>query len=241
MRSFTAKKVLVSGLTANVKVIAEGNEVVINMSGGHIDQLAMNQTGDAVSIGKSSGSSPTTIQHGDGKYTMNITGSTVGAMAFGSGAKAVGSLVIGGNMSTSMGDIEIRVPKGTELTFQDISGKVEIGDTEGPVIGTFSDDNHTIGHVHDVDLTVKDGYITVHRIDGKATLKAEDTATIDVMAAELSELKATSTGHATVRVNGKADHATFTQSGKAKIVVSQVVQRPVVNAEKPDRIRTNWQ
>lgn len=140
------------------------------------------------------------------------------------------NISIGGSETENEIKITVIVPKGTPIDVSDISGQVNIGDTEGDLNASIVGGSKIFaGHVKDAHLSLQGGGdIRVEKVSGRI-LTAEITGSGDIRIKKgnVATLIASVTGSGDVKFGGSADNATLTVTGSGDIKVADVKNRPV--------------
>lgn len=140
------------------------------------------------------------------------------------------------NISVESGEesetkITISVPKGTQIEVSDISGQVNIGDTEGKLQARVTGANNIFaGRVKDAVLSVKgSGDIRVQEVNGSLTAQIAGSGDIRVRDGSVTTLNITITGSGDIIFGGRAEDAILTITGSGDIKVAHIKNRPVTN------------
>lgn len=241
-KSFSGNVIDISGVSADVE-IAVGNDMTISVEGpeSEVDaiRLAFREEGLFVtgSDSRNSGSNNISISGRGGVFISNSFG---GSSVVIQGAGNVISMSSDGASSTK---ILVTLPKGKEVRLSGINGRVDIGDTEGPVqISLQGGHDCRIGRVGDASLSRQGGGdIEVSHVTGSLTVRLQGSGDVDINDGAVTQLSATIQGSGDIAFGGKAEDATLSIQGSGDIDVAHVTNRPSVRVQGSGDVKvSNW-
>lgn len=140
------------------------------------------------------------------------------------------SIGSGKEIEESETKITVSVPKGTQIDVSDISGQVNIGDTEGRLQASVRSNNIYAGLVKDAVLSVNgSGEIRVQEVIGSLTAQIAGSGDIRIRQGDVTMLNATVVGSGDIIFGGRAKDAILTITGSGDIKVAYVKNRPITN------------
>lgn len=250
MQRWNVKRISIGRVRANVTfVLSTTGEVELTMTGGVIDDLVINQIGDQLVVTKNKSASPgemkSSVQMGDSNFTMTNSNCVVGAMAFGSGAKAVGSVHVGGSqpVAPTTFNIEFKVPRGTDIELNMVDGNVTISDIEGEITATLNDHIHKFSKM--TGGTVKascDAYISMTAPCATTmSLNADDDAQIVIRDGSIDKLSVMTDGNSRVNYRGgRIKQASIIVKDESHVRLPHVEESPTFMGRASNIQIDNW-
>ncbi len=229
------------GVTADVQVdvhSSSGIEYTIVGPDNQVKAIRANVRGDTLTIeGGDSGLSGEGMTVIDGGNIVIGSGSVVSNI-FGRGGMTT---VVGGGIGGGKNDVKItiKVPRGVAVSSNHVSGRVVIGDTNGPFSAQVkASGSVSAGRVTTAQLTASSsGTIRVKRVDGNVTAQASSLGNISVKDGSIPTLMATASSSGSVEVGGIATTAMLNASSSGSVYAAHVQQQPMQNQSSSGRVR----
>ncbi len=243
---FSGHAVDISGISADVDITV-GDKLSITIEGPEtdVDAIKFTQNGDRLLVEGCAGS-------GKGSHLGINISSGRGGIFVGSSIRASSVVISSGNfniisMSGGRGSpsakVNITVPRGTEITAQDINGKTVIGDTEGPVQASVrGNSDFMIGKIGDATLSIQGGGdITVANVNGNLNINLQGSGDVRVKNGTVRSLLVNVIGSGDVEFGGKAENASLSVTGSGDIAIAHVTNRPSIRATGSGNVTvSNW-
>lgn len=230
---FTGRAVDISGISADVDItVGDKLSITINGSEDGVKTIKYAKRGDRLvieGIGASSKNS-----HRGANISSVSGGIFVGGVIRNSSVVASSGNINFVSISNSEGQsstkVSITVPKGTEITAQDIDGGTIIGDTEGPVqISVSGDGDFTIGKIGDATINIQGGGdITVANVTGNLNINVMGSGDVQIKSGSVPTLLVNVMGSGDVKFGGRAKNASLSVMGDGDIEVTHVSNRPTI-------------
>ncbi len=242
-KSFKASMLKITALCADVDILAGRDPQLIEIKAKGPASIVKN-----IDISENEGVLYVKGKSGIGSEGINIM-SSKGSISIG-GSTSRGIYMSGGNITISDGcgisgnnisiggsaignetKITISVPKGTAIDVSDISGQVNIGDTEGKLRASVRGGNKiNAGQMKDTALSLQGGGdIRVQEVNGDLTAQIAGSGDIRIKQGNVTTLNATITGSGDIKFGGKAENAILAVTGSGDIQVAYVKNRPITN------------
>ena len=229
----TASSLELRTVEADVAVeVYEGREIEYTITGpsNKLKEIQSNVRGSALIIEGDghhrSGGHVSVSSGGRGMSISTIGGGIVvggGVSIFGSG----GASIFGGGGASSDIKIVVKVPKGTPVTSDRVSGIVNVGDIEADFTASVQSSDVKAGRVKNTQLSIQgSGDITVKHVDGSAVTQVQGSGDIEIRDGQMASLAATIQGSGDITVRGTAQSASLIVMGSGDIRVDHVMQEP---------------
>lgn len=242
-KSFKASALSITDLCADVDIQIGGDSqirVKVEASASVINNVDVSESGNTVRISGKGIEKSGSVNITSRGNSINIANARAGRSIFvSSGNITIDNCSISGN-NISIGRAEMEnetkiiviIPKGTPINVSDISGQVNIGDTEGYLNASIVGRSKIFaGYVKDACLSLQGGGdIRVEKVSGRIlTAKIMGSGDIRIKEGNVATLVANVTGSGDVKFGGSADNATLAVIGSGDIRVADVKNRPITH------------
>ena len=240
-KSFMANTLKLTALFADVDIrVGDHPQIKIKIEGqdSTIKDIDISENENVVYVRGKGGkdSRRASIQINKGGSSINIGGQTGRGSIYVDNGDIVISNVTNNNISIVSGEenetkVTIFVPKGTQIDVSDVSGQVNIDDTEGNLQASVRGKNNIYaGRVKDAVISVGcSGDIQVQEVSGSLTAQIAGSGDIRIRHGDVTNLNATIVGSGDVIFGGRAEDAILTITGSGDIKVAHIKNRPITN------------
>ncbi len=232
---FNGRAVDINGISADVD-IAVGDKLSIMVEGAEtgVDAIRFAQSGErliVVSNDVSGRDCRSGMNISNGRGGIFISGAIRGSHVVATGGN-INIFSISGGKGSSSTKVSITVPRGCQVSAQNIDGKTTIGDTEGPVQASVrGDGDFSIGKIGDATLSIQGGGdISVANVNGNLNVNVQGSGDVHIKNGAVRNLSVNVMGSGDVKFGGKAENASLSVVGSGDIDVTHVTNRPSMQA-----------
>ncbi len=255
-KSFKANALTISTLSASVDIQVNSDsdsEIKVKVEGpaSIVKDIDISENKNMLYVKGKGGRESDAINIVSGSSSINIGRSTsrgvymsTGNITISDGCCIAGNIIsIGRSRAENETRITISVPKRTSIDVSDISGQVNIGNTEGKLRASVRGGNKiNAGQMKDTVLSLQGGGdIRVQEVNGDLTTQLAGSGDIRIKQGNVTTLNATVTGSGDIKFGGKAENAILAVTGSGDIQVAYVKNHPITNIVGSGNIDVdNW-